>query len=230
MSDSDTDDEGIEHHQFKVIVVGDGAVGKTSLINRFCQEGFAKSYKQTIGVDFFNKKVVLPGNVNVTLQIWDIGGQQIGGKMLGKYVYGSAAILFVYDVTNPDSHKNLEDWLDFIKKEFRNTLKRPYLAVVGNKIDLPHLRQVKPDKHKLFAEENQLYPYVCSAKSGEKIGGLFFKLAAELAGVQVSKMDIEGSEMLQVAQVVDHETAPISPSQAPRGPPPEEESSGCSVM
>ena len=57
-----------------MIVLGDGAVGKTSLIMRFCEDNFKQSYKQTIGLDFFIKRVVLPGNVHVTLQIWDIGG------------------------------------------------------------------------------------------------------------------------------------------------------------
>lgn len=229
MADSDSDDDRVEQHQFKVIVVGDGAVGKTSLINRFCQEGFAQSYKQTIGVDFFNKKMVLPGNVNVTLQIWDIGGQQIGGKMLGKYVYGSAAVLFVYDTTNPDSHKNLEDWLSFIKNEFKNNAKRPYLAVVGNKIDLPHLRQIKIDKHKMFAEENQLVPYLCSAKTGDKVGSMFFKIAAELTGVQLTKAEVEGSESVQVAAVVNHAAAPVDPN-AQVGPKAEEKDDGCVLM
>uniref|UniRef100_A0A8C7PKG1 Ras-related protein Rab-28 n=1 Tax=Oncorhynchus mykiss TaxID=8022 RepID=A0A8C7PKG1_ONCMY len=86
MSDSEEDSQD---KQLKIVVIGDGASGKTSLATRFAQEAFGKQYKQTIGLDFFLKRITLPGNMNVTLQVWDIGGQSIGGKMLDKYVYGA---------------------------------------------------------------------------------------------------------------------------------------------
>uniref|UniRef100_A0A8C6KEM1 RAB28, member RAS oncogene family n=1 Tax=Nothobranchius furzeri TaxID=105023 RepID=A0A8C6KEM1_NOTFU len=86
MSDSEEDSQD---KQLKIVVVGDGACGKTSLATRFAQEAFGKQYKQTIGLDFFLKRISLPGNLNVTLQVWDIGGQTLGGKMLDKYVYGA---------------------------------------------------------------------------------------------------------------------------------------------
>ena len=87
-SAEDSDDEP-EQLQYKVILLGDGAVGKTSIAMRFTEDHFAKAYKQTIGVDFFIKRLVLPGEVHVALQIWDIGGQTIGGKMIGNYIYGA---------------------------------------------------------------------------------------------------------------------------------------------
>ena len=87
-SNEDSDDEP-EQLQYKVILLGDGAVGKTSIAMRFTEDHFAKAYKQTIGLDFFIKRLVLPGEVHVALQIWDIGGQTIGGKMIGNYIYGA---------------------------------------------------------------------------------------------------------------------------------------------
>uniref|UniRef100_A0A8C8HXC0 RAB28, member RAS oncogene family n=1 Tax=Oncorhynchus tshawytscha TaxID=74940 RepID=A0A8C8HXC0_ONCTS len=84
MSDSEEDSQD---KQLKIVVIGDGASGKTSLATRFAQEAFGKQYKQTIGLDFFLKRITLPGNLNVTLQVWDIGGQSIGGKMLDKYAW-----------------------------------------------------------------------------------------------------------------------------------------------
>ena len=227
MMDSDSDDE-VEHLQYKVIVMGDGAVGKTSLINRYCQDGFAQSYKQTIGVDFFNKKIVLPGQVNVTLQIWDIGGQQIGGKMLGKYIFGCAAVLLVYDTTNPDSFKNVDDWLTFVREEFRNNPKQPHISLVGNKIDLAP-RQVKPEKHNAYSTDHHLVPHFVSAKSGEKVNAMFTKIAAELTGVQLTKAEVEGEESKVTASIVQHQAAPTPGGSV--GPQPEKESGGdCNVM
>lgn len=225
--ESSSDDE-VEHLQYKVIVMGDGAVGKTSLINRYCQDGFAQSYKQTIGVDFFNKRIVLPGQVNVTLQIWDIGGQQIGGKMLAKYIFGCAAVLLVYDVTNPDSFKNVDDWLTFVREEFRNSPKQPHISLVGNKIDITP-RQVKPEKHNAYATDHHLVPFFVSAKSGEKVNAMFTRIAAELTGVQLTKAELEVEEAKVTASIVQHPAAPVP--EGPKGPQPEKESSdGCNLM
>ena len=97
---SDESDDEPENLQYKVVVLGNGTVGKTSIIMRFCEDYFAKSYKQTIGVDFFVKRLELPGDVYVALQVWDIGGQSIFGKMIGTYIYEANAVILVYDITN----------------------------------------------------------------------------------------------------------------------------------
>jgi Ras-related protein Rab-28 len=94
----------------QVILLGDGTVGKTSICHRFTNDTFQREYKQTIGLDFFLKRFELEGDVQVALQVWDIGGQSIGSKMLGNYIYGSHAIVFAYDCTNVQSFTNIEDW------------------------------------------------------------------------------------------------------------------------
>ncbi|XP_039871920.1 ras-related protein Rab-28 isoform X5 [Simochromis diagramma] len=130
MSDSE---EESQDKQLKIVVVGDGASGKTSLATRFAQEAFGKQYKQTIGLDFFLKRISLPGNLNVTLQVWDIGGQTLGGKMLDKYVYGAHGVLLVYDITNYQSFENLEDWFSMVKKANEESDIQPVISLVGNK-------------------------------------------------------------------------------------------------
>ncbi|CAK9108027.1 Ras-related protein Rab-28 [Durusdinium trenchii] len=165
----DDDDDEPEYLQFKVILLGDGAVGKTSLATRFCEDHFAKQYKQTIGLDFFVKRVVLPGDIHVCLQIWDIGGQSIGGKMLSNYTYGSGAVVLCYDITNYASFQHLEDWLFLVKRTFDQT-PMPYTALMGNKADLSHIRAVKTEKHSQFADENDLYSYFVSARTGDQAG------------------------------------------------------------
>ncbi|KAJ8780276.1 hypothetical protein J1605_011540 [Eschrichtius robustus] len=130
MSDSE---EESQDRQLKIVVLGDGTSGKTSLATCFAQETFGKQYKQTIGLDFFLRRIMLPGNLNVTLQVWDIGGQTIGGKMLDKYIYGAQGILLVYDITNYQSFENLEDWYSVVKKVSEESETQPLVALVGNK-------------------------------------------------------------------------------------------------
>lgn len=100
----------------QIILLGNGAVGKTSIATRFSHGAFNQSYKQTIGVDFFLKNLTLPGDIQVALQLWDIGGQTIGGKMIKNYIYGASAVVLCYDVTNSDSFADLEDWYRLVKK------------------------------------------------------------------------------------------------------------------
>ncbi|NWS41447.1 RAB28 protein, partial [Probosciger aterrimus] len=133
---SESEEEESPDHQLKLVVLGDGTTGKTSLATRFAQETFGKQYRQTIGLDFFLKRIILPGNLNVTLQVWDVGGQTIGGKMLDKYIYGAQAVLLVYDITNGQSFENLEDWYNAVKKVNEESETQPLVALVGNKSKL----------------------------------------------------------------------------------------------
>ena len=91
-SSEEEEDSEPENLQYKIVVLGNGTVGKTSLISRFCQDQFARSYKQTIGLDFFVRRLELPDNVQVTMQVWDIGGQSIFSKMITTYIFEANAV------------------------------------------------------------------------------------------------------------------------------------------
>mmetsp|Transcript_166674 Transcript_166674/g.535181 ORF Transcript_166674/g.535181 Transcript_166674/m.535181 type:complete len:234 (-) Transcript_166674:81-782(-) len=198
------DEEEPEYLQYKIIILGDGAVGKTSLATRFCEDHFAKHYKQTIGLDFFVKRVQLPGDVNVCMQIWDIGGQSIGGKMVSNYIHGSHAVVLVYDITNYQSFQHLEDWLFLVKRTF-NQDNMPYMALMANKHDLSHIRAVKSEKHDKFAEENDLYSYYVSARTGDNVQPSFFRIAADLAGVTLTKPELEVAQKPTKAELINHQ-------------------------
>lgn len=201
----DEDDEHEpEYLQYKVIILGDGAVGKTSLATRFCEDHFAKHYKQTIGLDFFAKRLTLPGEIHVCMQIWDIGGQSIGGKMVGNYIYGSHAVVLVYDITNYQSFQHLEDWLMLVRRAFPDG-QGPYIALMANKADLSHMRAVKIEKHDAFAEENALFGYNTSARSGENVQTSFFRIAADLAGVTLSRPELDVVQNPTKAEIINHQ-------------------------
>ncbi|XP_023678518.1 ras-related protein Rab-28 isoform X2 [Paramormyrops kingsleyae] len=201
MSDSEEDSRD---RQLKVVLIGDGASGKTSLATRFAQEAFGKQYKQTIGLDFFLKRITLPGNLNVTLQVWDIGGQSIGGKMLDKYIYGAQGVLLVYDITNYQSFENLEDWLGMVKKVNEDSDVQPVVALVGNKTDLEHMRTVKADRHQRFCQENGTLSLFVSAKTGDSVSLCFQRVAADILGVKLTKAEMEQSQKVVRAELVDY--------------------------
>ncbi|XP_019335285.1 ras-related protein Rab-28 isoform X2 [Alligator mississippiensis] len=200
---SDSEEESPER-QLKLVLLGDGTSGKTSLATRFAQEAFGKQYKQTVGLDFFLKRITLPGNVNVTLQLWDIGGQTIGGKMLDKYIYGAQGILLVYDITNYQSFENLEDWYNVVKKVNEESETQPLVALVGNKIDLEHMRTVKADKHQRFCQENGFSSHFVSAKTGDSVFLCFQRIAAEILGIKLNKAEMEQSQHVVRAEIVKY--------------------------
>ncbi|XP_069600958.1 ras-related protein Rab-28 [Ranitomeya imitator] len=207
MSDSE---EESQDRQLKIVIIGDGACGKTSLAMRFAQESFGKQYKQTVGLDFFLKRMTLPGNLNVTLQVWDIGGQTIGGKMLDKYISGTQGVLLVYDITNYQSFENLEDWFSMVKKVNEESETQPFVALVGNKIDLEHMRTVKADKHQRFCQENGLGSFFVSAKTGDSVFLCFQRVAAEILGIKLNKAEIEQSQRVVKADIVNYSQEPVT--------------------
>ena len=201
----DDDEDEVEVVQFKVILIGDGAVGKTSIAMRFSQDAFAQTYKQTVGVDFFIRRLSFPKK-EVVLQIWDIGGQSISSKMVGSYIGGAHAVLLCYDITNYESFANLEDWYRLVQKQFpRDGDKpQPLVGLVGNKNDMRHLTVVRSEQHNKFKDENGFESFMISAKTGDNIKQTFNRIAASLAGITLTKAELEMSSFVVQAVVIDH--------------------------
>ncbi len=154
----------------KVVVVGDGAVGKTTLIRRYCEGKFHASRVATIGVDFYTQRVKLPGGT-VKLSIWDMAGQDRFGIVRTGFYRGSLAAALVYDVTAMDSLGNLKRWRD----EVLGAAPGQSLLVVGNKVDLA--RTVRPELARAAADYFGA-PYLeTSALTGEGVADLFETLA-----------------------------------------------------
>lgn len=115
----------------KVIIAGDGNVGKTSLIRRYCEGKFEQSRVATIGVDFQTKLVEIPSGT-VKLSIWDMAGQARFQVLREGFYRGALAAALVYDLTSPESHDSLPRW----HTEITNIVPTIPFIVVGNKIDL----------------------------------------------------------------------------------------------
>lgn len=179
-----------------MLLLGDGSVGKSSIIARFVSDGFQKVYAQTIGVDFFEKRLALRGDTGVKLQIWDIGGQSISSKNLPNYVSGANVCFICYDVTNRDSFDNLEDWLRrvheiFTDEETGKQKKLPKLYIIGNKIDLIEARQVTDAQHQAWWESHSIDGgFLGSAQTGENIAATIYRVSAHSVGVQLTDYEL----------------------------------------
>ena len=105
---------------FKLLMLGDASVGKTSLTHRYITGVFVDSPRLTIGVDFFSKNVRLDNKTRVKLQIWDFGGEERFRFLLPTYSKGSNAALYLYDITSQKSLESLPLWIEIVRKNAGN--------------------------------------------------------------------------------------------------------------
>ena len=166
---------------FKMILTGSGGAGKTSLLQRYTTNQFTGSTKMTIGVDFAVHNVQLPGIGNITLQIWDFGGEQRFRSMLPGFCRGAAGALLIFSLVEPKSFLELEEWITIIRK---NTNNIPVI-LVGAKKDLldPCLpREIPLDDITTFKDKHAMKDYIeISSKTGENVQDTFKKLAFFMA-------------------------------------------------
>ncbi|KAM4673274.1 ras-related protein Rab-28 isoform 11-T12 [Amazona ochrocephala] len=114
------------------------------------------------------------------------------------------AVLLVYDITNGQSFENLEDWYNAVKKVNEESETQPLVALVGNKIDLEHMRAVKVDKHQRFCQENNFSSHFVSAKTGDSVFLCFQRIAADVLGIKLNKAELEQSQHVVRAELVKY--------------------------
>ncbi|KAL5971691.1 Ras-related protein ORAB-1 [Taenia solium] len=161
---------------FKLLLVGDSGVGKSCLLLRFADDTFYDNFSSTIGVDFKIRSVDLDGH-HIKLQIWDTAGQERFRTMTVAYYRGAHGIIVVYDVTSDESFRNLELWMEEIKRHARSDVIK---ILVGNKSDLEDRRKVTYEQGAEFANLHGLHFFETSAKSSSRVEEAFFSMAEQL--------------------------------------------------
>ena len=159
----------------KVVLLGNASVGKSSLMVRFADDEFKETYIATIGVDFRFKTINVDGQ-RVKIQIWDTAGQEKFRTITSLYYKGSDAIVLVYDITDPKSFKEIENyWIDEIKKNVQDV---PVCVLLGNKSDLAAQRQVfKEDAQRVAIGSSEMVVYDVSAKTDDNVALAFEEMA-----------------------------------------------------
>ena len=197
MSGSDQDYEFI----FKVLLLGNSNVGKSSLFLRFVDDVWNDTFVPTIGVDFKIKTFEIDSK-KIKMQIWDTAGQERFKNIISSYYRGAHGILLLYDVTDKESFKNLSNWLIEIEK---NASKNILRILIGNKCDLEDKRVITYAQGKEFADTYGLKFIETSAKKNLNVSEAFETLGRELmnAGAEKKIEKQKENKKISVAKAQD---------------------------
>ena len=162
--------------KYKIMVLGESKVGKTSLIKRYTKDQFGGVYLTTVGMDFQDKIIELEDK-KVRLQVWDTAGQERFRNVTKSYFQSSRGLLVVYDITDKESFEKINFWIENIKNNAPENVK---LILVGNKCDLANERKVTIEDGENKARNYNIKFFESSAKDGTNVNELFFYLANEI--------------------------------------------------
>ena len=156
--------------KFKIITAGDGGVGKTTLLRRYIDGKFSFDSKMTVGVDIFHKMIILDDDIVCSLQLWDLGGQEMFRTMLDSFASGANGGFLMYDLTNQTSFDNLLEWLAIARKNDKNCP----LLLIGAKNDLKDSIEVDDESAFEFVKKYNLNGFFdVSSKTGYNIDKVF---------------------------------------------------------
>lgn len=179
--------------QFKLVLLGESAVGKSSIVQRFVKNSFDEFRESTIGAAFLTQSIKISNedisSVDNTLQIdgddgiivkfeiWDTAGQERYRSLASMYYRNAQAAVVVYDITQAESLDKAKYWIKELQKQANNSI---LIALVGNKIDLEEDRKVAKDDVTGLANEFNLLTFEVSAKTGENVNELFKQIALRM--------------------------------------------------
>ena len=161
---------------YKLLIIGESSVGKTSIIVRYTENKFDNSGIATCGVDV-KCKYVSYENIKIRLDIWDTAGQERFRGLAKNYFHGSNGFILVYDITNQKSFEKLKGWMNDAKEKMDPKSK---MIVIGNKKDCQENREVDLDILEDFANKNKVKTLEVSAKTNEGIDEIFNIMVEDL--------------------------------------------------
>ncbi|KAJ9174452.1 hypothetical protein P3X46_013093 [Hevea brasiliensis] len=174
---------------FKIVLIGDSAVGKSQLLARFARNEFSLDSKATIGVEFQTKTIVID-HKTIKAQIWDTAGQERYRAVTSAYYRGAVGAMLVYDISKRQSFDHIAKWLEELREHAdSNTI----IMLVGNKSDLETLRAVPTEDAKEFAQKENLFFMETSALESTNVESAFLSVLTEIYRI-VSKKSLVAND------------------------------------
>ena len=158
--------------QFKLVLLGESAVGKSSLVLRFVKGQFHEYQESTIGAAFLTQTVNLD-DTTVKFEIWDTAGQERYHSLAPMYYRGAQAAIVVYDITNQDTFSRAKNWVRELQRQASPNI---VIALAGNKVDLASKRAVDFEEAQSYAQENALLFMETSAKTAMNVNEIFIAI------------------------------------------------------
>lgn len=174
--------------QFKLVILGESSVGKSSLVLRFGKGQFFEYQESTIGAAFLTQTIQL-NDLAVKFEMWDTAGQERYHSLAPMYYRGAHAAIVVYDITNANSFARAKDWVDELLTQAPPDI---VVALAGNKLDLDDTRGIQTDIAAAYANENNLLFFETSAKTSANVTELFKAIAVKLPKHETTNINGQG--------------------------------------
>ncbi|GAC98535.1 GTP-binding protein [Pseudozyma hubeiensis SY62] len=170
--------------QFKLVLLGESAVGKSSLVLRFVKDQFDDYRESTIGAAFLTQTVSLDAQTTVKFEIWDTAGQERYKSLAPMYYRNANCAVVVYDITQPSSLDKAKAWIRELQRQADPNI---IIALAGNKADLASTRRAIPtEEAEKYAQEEGLLFLETSAKDSSNVSELFTMIARKLPTEQAA--------------------------------------------
>ncbi|MHA1910877.1 MAG: Rab family GTPase [Candidatus Kariarchaeaceae archaeon] len=168
----------IEKYVFKIVLLGNPAAGKTSLIARYMTNKFTQSYSITVGTNISMKSVRFDTK-EIQMAIWDLAGQDSFDSVRHLYYKGARGCVLIFDLTRRETLDSIKDWHAALVKDSFVKSRIP-VVIVGNKLDLAAQREVTSEEAQIVADELGATYYEASAKTGKTVEEFFTKIAHDI--------------------------------------------------
>ena len=170
----------------QILLLGDMAVGKTCLINRYTNGVFKEEYISTVGFDYYTKQEEI-NNKTVQVKLWDPAGQERFKTLTPSFLRNAEGVIIVFDVTSQDSFDNVKGWINSIKSNLGEKIIP--IIIVGNKIDMENMREISKEDGKKIASENDFKYFETSAKTGIGVDEAIKEIVNQILDIQDKNED-----------------------------------------